>query len=168
MQKKRIDARQLDLETKVVNIRRVTKVVKGGRNFRFAALVVVGDGNGHVGLGTGKASEVPEAIRKAEEDAKKNMIEVPMVGTTIPHVAKGRFGAGYVIIMPAPEGTGVLAGGPVRAVLELAGIEDVRAKSIGTNNERNMVNATMEGLKSLRTIEQVAELRGKKVEDLLG
>ncbi len=168
MQRKRIDARQLDLETKVVNIRRVTKVVKGGRNFRFAALVVVGDGNGHVGLGTGKASEVPEAIRKAEEDAKKNMIEVPMVGTTIPHVAKGRFGAGYVIIMPAPEGTGVLAGGPVRAVLELAGIEDVRAKSIGTNNERNMVNATMEGLKSLRTIEQVAELRGKKVEDLLG
>ena len=168
MQRKRIDARQLDLETKVVNIRRVTKVVKGGRNFRFAALVVVGDGNGHVGLGTGKASEVPEAIRKAEEDAKKNMIEVPMVGTTIPHVAKGRFGAGYVIIMPAPEGTGVLAGGPDRAVLELAGIEDVRAKSIGTNNERNMVNATMEGLKSLRTIEQVAELRGKKVEDLLG
>lgn len=168
MQRKRIDARQLDLETKVVNIRRVTKVVKGGRNFRFAALVVVGDGNGHVALGTGKASEVPEAIRKAEENAKKNMIEVPMVGTTIPHVAKGRFGAGYVIIMPAPEGTGVLAGGPVRAVLELAGIEDVRAKSIGTNNERNMVNATMEGLKSLRTIEQVAELRGKKVEDLLG
>ena len=137
MQRKRIDARQLDLETKVVNIRRVTKVVKGGRNFRFAALVVVGDGNGHVALGTGKASEVPEAIRKAEEDAKK----VPMVGTTIPHVVKGRFGAGYVIIMPAPEGTGVLAGGPVRAVLELAGIEDVRAKSIGTNNERNMVNA---------------------------
>ena len=168
MQRKRIDARQLDLETKVVNIRRVTKVVKGGRNFRFAALVVVGDGNGHIALGTGKASEVPEAIRKAEEDAKKNMIEVPMVGTTIPHVVKGRFGAGYVIIMPAPEGTGVLAGGPVRAVLELAGIEDVRAKSIGTNNERNMVNATMEGLKSLRTIEQVAELRGKKVEDLLG
>ena len=168
MQRKRIDARQLDLETKVVNIRRVTKVVKGGRNFRFAALVVVGDGNGHVALGTGKASEVPEAIRKAEENAKKNMVEVPMVGTTIPHVAKGRFGAGYVIIMPAPEGTGVLAGGPVRAVLELAGIEDVRAKSIGTNNERNMVNATMEGLKSLRTIEQVAELRGKKVEDLLG
>lgn len=168
MQRKRIDARQLDLETKVVNIRRVTKVVKGGRNFRFAALVVVGDGNGHVALGTGKASEVPEAIRKAEENAKKNMIEVPMVGTTIPHVAKGRFGAGYVIIMPASEGTGVLAGGPVRAVLELAGIEDVRAKSIGTNNERNMVNATMEGLKSLRTIEQVAELRGKKVEDLLG
>jgi len=168
MQRKRIDARQLDLETKVVNIRRVTKVVKGGRNFRFAALVVVGDGNGHVALGTGKASEVPEAIRKAEEDAKKNMIEVPMVGTTIPHVVEGRCGAGYVIIMPAPEGTGVLAGGPVRAVLELAGIEDVRAKSIGTNNERNMVNATMEGLKSLRTIEQVAELRGKKVEDLLG
>ncbi len=105
MQRKRIDARQLDLETKVVNIRRVTKVVKGGRNFRFAALVVVGDGNGHVALGTGKASEVPEAIRKAEEDAKKNMIEVPMVGTTIPHVVKGRFAAGYVIIMPAPEGT---------------------------------------------------------------
>ncbi len=168
MQKKRIDARQLDLETKVVNIRRVTKVVKGGRNFRFAALVVVGDNNGHVAIGTGKASEVPEAIRKAEEDAKKNMIEVPMVGTTIPHTVQGRFGAGNVLIMPAPEGTGVLAGGPVRAVLELAGIKDVRSKSIGTNNERNMVNATMEGLKSLRTVEEVAALRGKKVEELLG
>lgn len=168
MQRKRIDARQLDLETKVVNIRRVTKVVKGGRNFRFAALVVVGDNNGHVAIGTGKANEVPEAIRKAEEDAKKHMIEVPMVGTTVPHVVQGRFGAGNVLIMPAPEGTGVLAGGPVRAVLELAGIKDVRAKSIGTNNERNMVNATMEGLKALRTVEEVAALRGKKVEDLLG
>lgn len=168
MQKKRIDARQLDIETKVVNIRRVTKVVKGGRNFRFAALVVVGDNNGHVAIGTGKATEVPEAIRKAEEDAKKNMIEIPMVGTTIPHIVQGRFGAGNVLLMPAPEGTGVLAGGPVRAVLELAGIRDVRAKSIGTNNERNMVNATMEGLKALRTVEEVAALRGKKVEDLLG
>ncbi|MFC4804203.1 30S ribosomal protein S5 [Filifactor villosus] len=168
MQRKRIDARQLDIETKVVNIRRVTKVVKGGRNFRFAALVVVGDNNGHVAIGTGKATEVPEAIRKAEEDAKKNMIEIPMVGTTIPHIVQGRFGAGNVLLMPAPEGTGVLAGGPVRAVLELAGIRDVRAKSIGTNNERNMVNATMEGLKALRTVEEVAALRGKKVEDLLG
>ena len=169
MQKnKRIDAGQLDIESKVVNIRRVTKVVKGGRNFRFAALVIVGDRNGHVGLGTGKAGEAPEAIRKAEENGKKHLMEVPIVSTTIPHAVKGHFAAGNVLIMPAPEGTGVLAGGPVRAVLELAGIKDVRAKSIGSNNERNMVNATMEALKSLRTIEQVAELRGKTVEELLG
>ena len=129
MRAKQIDAKQLDIETKVLDIRRVTKVVKGGRNFRFAALVVVGDKNGHVGIGTGKAMEVPEAIRKAEEDAKKSLIKVPMVGTTVPHQINGRFGAGNVLIMPAKEGTGVIAGGPVRSVLELAGVTDVRAKS---------------------------------------
>ena len=166
MSAKQIDAKQLDIETKVLDIRRVTKVVKGGRNFRFAALVVVGDKNGHVGIGTGKAMEVPEAIRKAEEDAKKSLIKVPMVGTTVPHQINGRFGAGNVLIMPAKEGTGVIAGGPVRSVLELAGVTDVRAKSLGTNNARNMVNATMEGLKGLRMAEDVAALRGKKVEDL--
>ncbi|MBP2028033.1 small subunit ribosomal protein S5 [Acetoanaerobium pronyense] len=168
MLKKPIDFRQLDLEEKVVDIRRVTKVVKGGRNFRFAALVVVGDRNGHVGMGTGKAMEVPDAIRKAVEDAKKNLIKVPMVGTTVPHQIQGRFGAGNVLIMPAKEGTGVIAGGPVRSVLELAGLKDVRSKSLGTNNARNMVNATIQGLASLRKIEDVASLRGKKVEDLLG
>ena len=166
MRAKQIDAKQLDIETKVLDIRRVTKVVKGGRNFRFAALVVVGDKNGHVGIGTGKAMEVPEAIRKAEEDATKSLIKVPMVGTTVPHQINGRFGAGNVLIMPAKEGTGVIAGGPVRSVLELAGVTDVRAKSLGTNNARNMVNATMEGLKGLRMAEDVAALRGKKVEDL--
>lgn len=168
MYKKPIDAGKLDIETKVIEIRRVTKVVKGGRNFRFAALVVCGDNNGHVGIGTGKAMEVPEAIRKAEEDAKKSLIEVPMLGTTIPHQVRGTFGAGNVFIMPAKEGTGVIAGGPVRSVLELAGIKDVRSKSLGTNNARNMVNATMEGLKSLRLAENVAALRGKKVEEILG
>lgn len=163
-----IDARQLDLQEKVVEVRRVTKVVKGGRNFRFAALVVVGDENGHVGIGSGKAMEVPDAIRKAVEDAKKNLIKVPMVGTTIPHEVIGHFGAGKIIIMPAQEGTGVIAGGAARDLLELAGLKDVRAKCLGTRNPRNMVNATIEGLKSLKTAEQVAALRGKKVEDLLG
>ncbi|MHB0740656.1 30S ribosomal protein S5, partial [Peptostreptococcus stomatis] len=137
-------------------------------NFRFAALVVVGDSNGHVGIGTGKAMEVPDAIRKAVDDAKKNLITVPRVGTTIPHEVVGHFGAGKILIMPAQEGTGVLAGGPVRAVLELAGISDVRAKSTGSNNPRNMVNATMAGLKDIKTAESIARLRGKKVEDLLG
>ena len=163
-----IDARQLDLQEKVVEVRRVTKVVKGGRNFRFAALVVVGDENGHVGIGTGKAMEVPDAIKKAAEDAKKNLIKVPIVGTTIPHEVIGHFGAGRIIIMPAQEGTGVIAGGAARDLLELAGLKDVRAKCLGTRNPRNMVNATIEGLKSLKTAEQVAALRGKKVEDLLG
>ena len=158
----------VELEERVVAINRVTKVVKGGRNFRFAALVVVGDRNGHVGIGTGKAMEVPEAIRKAVEDAKKNLITVPIVGTTVPHRIQGRYGAGNVLIMPAKEGTGVIAGGPVRDVLELAGLKDVRSKSLGTNNARNVVNATMQGLASLRKIEDVATLRGKKVEDLLG
>ena len=163
-----IDARQLDLQERVVEVRRVTKVVKGGRNFRFAALVVVGDENGHVGIGSGKAMEVPDAIRKAVEDAKKNLIKVPMVGTTIPHEVIGHFGAGRILIMPAQEGTGVIAGGAARDLLELAGLKDVRAKCLGTRNPRNMVNATIEGLKSLKTAEQVAALRGKKVEDLLG
>lgn len=165
---KPIDASQFDLEERVIEIRRVAKVVKGGRNFRFAALVVVGDSNGHVGIGSGKAMEVPDAIRKAVEDAKKNLITVPRVGTTIPHEVVGHFGAGKILIMPAQEGTGVLAGGPVRAVLELAGVSDVRAKSTGSNNPRNMVNATMVGLKDIKTAESIARLRGKKVEDLLG
>ena len=165
---KPIDATQFDLEERVIEVRRVTKVVKGGRNFRFAALVVVGDSNGHVGIGSGKAMEVPDAIKKAVEDAKKNLIVVQRVGTTVPHEVVGHFGAGNILIMPAKEGTGVLAGGPVRAVLELAGVMDVRAKSTGSNNPRNMVNATIAGLKSLKTAESIARLRGKKVEELLG
>jgi small subunit ribosomal protein S5 len=163
-----IDASKFELKERVININRVTKVVKGGRTFRFSALVVVGDENGHVGIGTGKAQEVPEAIRKAIEDAKKKLIYVPRVGTTVPHQVRGHFGAGRVLIMPAQEGTGVIAGGPVRAVLELAGIKDVRAKSLGTNNSRNMVNATLDGLQNLVTVEQVAKLRGKTVEEILG
>jgi len=168
MSRQIIDANKLDLAEQVININRVTKVVKGGRNFRFSALVVVGDHNGHVGVGTGKAQEVPEAIRKAIEDAKKRLIKVPMVGTTVPHEVKERFGAGKVLIMPAQEGTGVIAGGPVRAVLELAGIKDVRAKSLGSNNPNNMVQAAMVGLKALKTAEQVAKARGLSVEELLG
>ncbi|MGI6697896.1 MAG: 30S ribosomal protein S5 [Clostridiales bacterium] len=157
-----------DLVEKVVYIGRVAKVVKGGRNFRFSALVVVGDQNGKVGVGSGKAVEVPEAIRKAIEEAKRYMVRVPMVGTTIPHEVIGRFGAGKVILMPAKEGTGIIAGGPVRAVLECAGVRDIRAKSLGSNNPRNMVNATMEGIRQLKTAEQVARLRGKTVEEILG
>lgn len=165
---KRIDGSQLDLKEQVVDIRRVTKVVKGGRNFRFAALVVVGDENGHVGVGSGKAMEIPDAIRKGIQDAKKNLIQVPMVNTTVPHEVIGHFGAGNVLIMPAREGTGIIAGGPVRAVLELAGLKDVRAKSLGTNNSRNMVSATMDGLRNLKRAEDVARLRGKSIEELLG
>lgn len=168
MGRQRIDASKLDLKEKVVDINRVVKVVKGGRNFRFSALVVVGDENGHVGIGTGKALEVPAAIKKAIQDAKKKLIHVPTVGTTLPHQIVGHFGAGKVLLMPASEGTGVIAGGPVRAVLELGGVKDVRAKSLGSNNSRNMVNATIEGLKELRTVEEVAKLRGKTVEEILG
>ncbi|WP_027309140.1 30S ribosomal protein S5 [Caloramator sp. ALD01] len=164
----RIDPSKLNLKEKVVYINRVTKVVKGGRNFRFSALVVVGDENGYVGVGIGKAVEVPEAIRKGIEDAKKNLIHVSLTGTTVPHDVVGEFGASSVLIMPANEGTGVIAGGPVRAVLELAGIKDVRAKSLGSNNPRNMVNATINGLSKLRTPEQIAKLRGKTVEEILG
>ena len=158
----------IELKEKVVAINRVAKVVKGGRNFRFSALVVIGDENGHVGAGTGKSTEVPEAIKKAIEDAKKNMIEVPTVGTSIPHEIVGECGAGKVLLKPAEEGTGVIAGGPVRAVMEAVGITNIRTKSHGTNNPINCVKAAIAGLKSLRTAEQIAAIRGKSVEEING
>ena len=153
---------------KMVSINRVSKTVKGGRNMRFAALVVVGDGKGRVGCGIGKATEIPEAARKAAEDAKKHLVNVSLKGTSIPHEAVGRYGTGEVVLLPAPEGTGVIAGGPARAVLELCGVKDIRTKSYGTNNPINMVKATIQGLASLRNAEEVAALRGKTVEELLG
>lgn len=163
-----IDPNKLDLEDRVVTINRVTKVVKGGRNLRFAALVVVGDKDGHVGFGTGKAKEVPEAIRKAVENAKKNLVEVPRNGSTVPHEVIGRYSGGNVLIKPAIEGSGVSAGGPVRAVLELAGIADVTSKSLGSSTPINMVRATIEGLVQLKRVEEVAKLRGKTVEEIIG
>ena len=157
-----------EFKEKLVAVNRVTKVVKGGRNFRFAALVVVGDEKGRVGAGIGKAAEISEAIRKGVEDAKKHLITVPLVNTSIPHDSIGLFSTAKVVLMPAPEGTGVIAGGAARAVLELAGVKDIRTKSYGTNNRINMVKATLEGLKQLRSAEQIAKLRGKSVEEILG
>ena len=164
-----IDASQLELEDKVVSIKRVTKVVKGGRNFRFTALVVVGDRNGHIGAGLGKASEIPEAIRKGKEDAMKKLINVPLdENGSVPHDYSGKFGGAYVLLKRSPEGTGVIAGGPVRNVLELAGYKNIRTKSLGSNNKQNVVLATIEGLNQLKTPEEVAALRGISLEELLG
>ncbi|HIT18704.1 MAG TPA: 30S ribosomal protein S5 [Candidatus Fimivivens faecavium] len=164
----RIDAAAYELTEKVVAINRVSKTVKGGRIFKFAALVVVGDGNGTIGYGLGKASEVPDAIRKGIEDAKKNLVKISLKGTTIPHEVIGVFGAGRVKMLPAPKGTGVIAGGPVRAVLEVAGIKDIRTKCLNSNNPCNVVTATVNGLKSLKNIDEVAAMRGKSVKEIIG
>ena len=164
-----IDASQLELEEQVVAIKRVTKVVKGGRNMRFAALVVVGDKNGHVGAGLGKATEIPEAIRKGKEDAIKSLVEVPINDNgSIPHDWTGKFGSASVLLKTSPEGTGIIAGGPARKVLELAGYKNIRTKSLGSNNKQNVVLATINGLTNLKTPEEVAKLRGKSVEEILG
>ena len=164
-----IDASQFELEEKVVSIKRVTKVVKGGRNFRFTALVVVGDGNGHVGAGLGKAMEIPEAIRKGKEDAMKKLIEVPLdENKSIPHDFIGKFGSASVLMKKSPEGTGIIAGGPARAVIELAGIKNIRTKCMGSRNKQNVVLATIAGLSQLKTPEEVAKLRGKSVDEILG
>ena len=168
MVQQKIDPNTLELQERLVKINRVSKTVKGGRIQRFTAIMVVGDGNGHVGFGLGKAAEVPEAIRKSLEDAKKNIIKVSMHGTTIPHQVIGEYGAGRVLLKPASEGTGVIAGSSVRTVLEAAGVKDVRAKSIGSNNTANMAYATLEGLRNLATVEKVAQLRGKTKEEILG
>ena len=163
-----IDPSQLELEDNVVTIKRVTKVVKGGRNMRFTALVVVGDKNGHVGAGLGKATEIPEAIRKGKEAAEKNLVEVPIdENGSVPHDFNGKFGSASVLIKKAPEGTGIIAGGPARNVLEMAGIKNIRTKSLGSNNKQNVVLATMEALKSLKSPEEVARLRGKSVDEIL-
>lgn len=164
----KIDVSSMELEERVVTINRVSKTVKGGRIFKFAALVVVGDGNGLVGFGIGKSGEVPDAIRKGIEDAKKNIIKVSLRGTTIPHEITGKFGAGEVLLMPAPKGTGVIAGGPVRAVVETVGIKDIRTKAIRSNNPCNVVRATINGLSQLRTAEEVAAVRGKSVKEIVG
>ncbi len=168
MRQNLIDASKLELKETIVSIRRVAKTVKGGRNMRFSVTIVVGNGEGYVGVGLGKAQEIPEAVRKAIEDAKKNLIYVPTVGTTVPHRILGVFGAGRVLIMPAAQGTGVIAGSAVRTVLEAAGIKDVRAKSIGSNNAGNMAYATLEGLRNLKTVEEISKLRGKTCEEILG
>ena len=169
MRQERIDASQLELEEKVVSIKRVTKVVKGGRNMRFTALVVVGDGKGHVGAGLGKATEIPEAIRKGKEDATKKLIEVSLdENDSVQHDVIGKFGSASVLLKKAPEGTGVIAGGPARAVIELAGIKNIRTKSLGSNNKQNVVLATIEGLRGVKTPETVARLRGKSVEEIVG